>query len=122
MNGFDFLLDFEQRYKDSEAQDIAYKAEAKVNRVNNDIEQINRRMDKITLVCQALCEQLKDHADLTNEQILDKIEEIDLRDGVIDKKIGARVIKCPNCGRNSNTKNDNCLYCGTRLKKQHVIE
>lgn len=29
---------------------------------------------------------------------------------------------CPNCGNQNNVNNDVCLYCGTRLKNNNVVE
>jgi hypothetical protein len=55
-------------------------------------------------------------------ELLAKISEIDLRDGVKDQKMTPRLTKCPGCGQTLSTKSSRCLYCGATVPKPHVFQ
>lgn len=59
---------------------------------------------------------------LDDEILLNKMEEIDLRDGAKDSKMSAQVTSCPSCGRRTNTRRSSCLYCGSALQKEHAFD
>jgi hypothetical protein len=69
----------------------------------------------LTLMNQALWELLRDHAALQEEDLIARIESIDLRDGVLDGRIGVAVAACPACGRPNRSQRPCCLYCGVSI-------
>ena len=85
--------------------------------VQEDLRHAQARIDKLSLTCQALWEILRDNTGLTDEMLLQKVQEIDLRDGQADGKMsGAKVgSSCPKCSRPLNRKHRKCLYCGYEL-------
>ena len=50
------------------------------------IEELERRLNKMTMVCMALWTFMKEKDGLTEEQLAKRIEEIDLSDGKLDGK------------------------------------
>jgi len=76
----------------------------------------------MALGCQAIWELLREHTDLEDEQIILKMEQIDLRDGVKDGEIGHKLLTCPSCRRRGNSTRERCLYCNTELPRGHVFE
>ncbi len=74
--------------------------------------ELEQRVDKLVLANLALWEILKGRMNLTEDLLLSKIREIDLRDGKLDGKIAREVLHCPMCGRVMSTKHAQCLYCG----------
>jgi hypothetical protein len=70
------------------------------------------RVNQLTLVNMALWSLLRERFDLTEEELVARVEEIDLRDGRLDGKVVESVVNCPNCGRTMSVKHDRCLYCG----------
>lgn len=70
------------------------------------------RLDNIVLAQSAMWALLKDRMKLTDQDLMDKMEEIDMADGVRDGKIGRTMQVCPSCKRRSAEHHDNCMYCG----------
>ena len=73
---------------------------------------LENRLDKLTLICQALWELLKERGELTEEDLAAKVREIDLRDGVADGKISKQIKRCPKCDRVMSQRHEKCMYCG----------
>lgn len=91
----------------------APSSEAKANTAVEEVYFLRQRLDKICLVSQALWELLRDNTRLTDEDLLKKMHEVDLRDGKLDAKMAAELQKCPQCGRAISARHGKCLYCGT---------
>ena len=81
----------------------------KVDRISEDL---CDRIDKLIITCQAMWEIIKENSDLQDEDLIAKIQEIDLRDGTEDGKITIQIAKCKSCGRTLSRKHNKCLYCG----------
>lgn len=108
------------RTKDAKAD--ATQALTEAHRHERYIEQLENRLARTTLACQALWELLKTRVGLTEEELLAKMDEIDLRDGVRDGKMSPTVCLCGSCGRKVNSISPRCMYCGAELVKPHVFQ
>jgi hypothetical protein len=107
------LLGVNQTKQAGEASTKAQAASDKVDSVNDRIQALEKRIDSLVLFSQAIAEILEEKARYKQEELLKKIDEIDLRDGVKDGRMGhGRGIKCEKCSRPYNTKLNKCLYCG----------
>jgi len=73
---------------------------------------IEDRLDRLTLICQALWELLKERGELSEDDLAAKVREIDLRDGQADGKISRQIKRCPKCDRVMSPRHQKCLYCG----------
>ena len=78
------------------------------------IVELSDRVDRLVLVCMAMWALLEESKQFTQEQLLAKIKEIDLRDGQADGKISPTVRQCPKCGRVMSQRHNHCLYCGNK--------
>jgi len=105
-----------------QAQLTADKAERKAERAANQLGNVHRHVERLSLACQALWELLRDRTDLTEEDLEAKILEVDLRDGRADGKMGTRPLDCPSCGRKTNSTRSICMMCGAPLKRPHQFE
>ena len=79
-------------------------------------------VESLALTCQALWEVARDHSRLSDEQLLAKVSEIDLRDGVADGKMGSGTEPCSKCGRTISKRHMSCMYCGEQIVKQHTFQ
>lgn len=122
---YDHLFwELHQHGRISGAQADAAGARSKAGQVAHEIEVLQAQVDRLTLACQSLWELLRDDGVFDEERLLDKIQEVDLRDGRADGKIGPRAIDCPACRRRSKSGRRQCMYCGTPLTddSNHVFE
>ena len=74
-------------------------------------------VDKLSLVTEALWLILKEKHGCTDEELVTKIDEIDMRDGRRDGKVAKRAPRtCPKCGRTLTRGTPKCLYCGQEIE------
>jgi hypothetical protein len=118
----DILYEAYQAGRITDAENRAESARAKVDRFADDIQRLQRKVGKLSLGCQALWEMLCERAGLTDKDLVAKMQEIDLRDGVSDGKISRRVVVCPACQRNSSSKRTECVYCGAALPNPNLFD
>ena len=109
------FIDLYQQGQINDANAKAEQAKRNVDSLHQEIEELKRKSDALTIGCQALWEIVRGQLQITDRALLSKMEEIDLRDGRADGKISTVLAACPNCGRNSNSVRKSCLYCGTLL-------
>ena len=74
--------------------------------------EMQRRIDKLTLINMALFSLLEEKLGLTQEQLADRVRDIDLSDGALDGRAAPPAIKCPRCSRVMSVRHKKCLYCG----------
>jgi len=105
--------------RESEAADAGL-ARAKLRSSNaaaardaqREVRDLEDRLDRLTLVCMALWELLKERGELSEEDLATKVREIDLRDGQADGKISKQVKRCASCDRVMSPRHQACMYCG----------
>jgi hypothetical protein len=111
-----------QQTKIAGAERTADRAMSKADRYAADIADISRKVDRLSLACQAMWELLRDRSELTEDDIEAKILEIDGRDGRVDGKIATKLVDCATCGRPTNSRRGSCVMCGAPLKRDHQFE
>ncbi|EOD81434.1 hypothetical protein D515_04336 [Grimontia indica] len=95
----------------------ATQASVKSERNASDVNYLEDRLDTLSLANQAMWELLSNHLGYTENDLLKKMEEIDMRDGVLDGKITVSAVKnCPECGHTIRKRRANCYWCGAALK------
>ncbi|MEM6469082.1 MAG: hypothetical protein AAF802_05890 [Planctomycetota bacterium] len=105
-----------------DAQEAANRAVSKSNDFKIEISRLENKIESLALTCQALWEIVRDEAGLSDEQLRDKVSEIDLRDGVADGKMGSNATMCGKCGRPMSRRRLSCLYCGEPASSNHVFQ
>ena len=71
-------------------------------------------VERLSMVCQALWTLLRDNTDLTDEDLVARVREVDLSDGILDGKVRRTSTQCASCGRMVAARHARCLYCGAR--------
>lgn len=118
---FEFVWNLHQDNRIAGAQIDATNAKHDVRWCKRRIEELEFSLDRLTLASQALWELVRDRAGITEEELLAKIHEIDLRDGVEDQRITPHPSKCAGCGRPLSAKKSRCVYCGTNVSKPQAF-
>jgi hypothetical protein len=76
---------------------------------------VEARLHRLALVVEGMRECLEAVGLLSEAQLLAKIEEIDLRDGLADGRHGRdQRSRCGACGRINTGVRRRCLYCGSQ--------
>jgi hypothetical protein len=73
---------------------------------------LRERLDRQALMSMALWSLMKDQFGLTDEQLLSRIQDIDLSDGKLDGKVMQGVTDCKKCKRSLSPRHAKCIYCG----------
>lgn len=107
--------DLYQQAQINDVQDSARRARDDTLSLRGEIRDLRRSLDSLTLTCAALWELLSDKSGLTEDELLAKMQEIDLRDGKLDGKMTRPASECPRCQRANNATRRNCMYCGEKL-------
>lgn len=84
---------------------------AAANDAREAVQNQEARLEKLTLLTVALAELLQEMG-VSEEKIVAKMQEIDLRDGALDGKIGAGIVTCEHCGQKYKASHRQCMYCG----------
>jgi ribosomal protein S27AE len=109
---YGLFYELRQSREIDQARGRAIRAESRSEQLKWDVRAICDRIDKLTLICMAMWSLLEDYTDLKEEDLLKRVEEFDLRDGVPDGKVTKQIARCPKCDRVMSPKHNKCLYCG----------
>ncbi len=107
---------------DTVARTASARAEAKASNVQDQIRVMQDNVDRLSLLCQAMWELVSEKTNLTEQDIEEKVMQIDLRDGSLDGKMGRSQRHCPQCNRNLHRRHDKCLYCGYEVEREHAFD
>lgn len=100
----------------------ASSAESKARSTELDINRLAARVESLTLTCQAMWELVREQTALTDDDIQERMKQIDLRDGVQDGRLKVTMTECPACGRVTNSRRRICMYCGEAVESDHVFD
>ena len=78
--------------------------------------QLEARCDRALLVCEALWTILRDKLGVTEEELVDRVNQVDLSDGKLDGKVRHPASDCPKCRRKVARRSPRCVYCGYALE------
>jgi predicted Zn-ribbon and HTH transcriptional regulator len=98
--------------KETETRIEAREAVSKAREAQTTASDIERRLDKLTLICMALWSLLSEKMQLTEENLMERVKTIDLTDGQADGKLQREVARCANCNRVMSRRHSKCIYCG----------
>ena len=78
---------------------------------------LEANLAKSLMISEALWELLAEKTGLTEDDLLEKLHEVDMRDGWLDAKNQRSAADCPACGRKVSGRHAACLYCGEIIEK-----
>jgi len=116
MDIYDFFQNSKIKNNDQRARQA--KTMSHTNQV--DIDQLQDKVEHLSLVCSALCEVMSGLG-VSQQSIINKVEEIDLRDGKLDGNNTTSTNECNGCGRKISSRHKRCMYCGEKITRQNVI-
>jgi hypothetical protein len=118
----DILYDIHQTRKIGDAEAKASASMRQAERAGDRVAELEERVDRMALLNLALWSILKEKLGLTDDEITQRVETLDLQDGKLDGKISGTPIDCQDCGRTLHQRHRKCLYCGFEMEKKSGFE
>lgn len=110
---------------------VGIEAHRRINSIRSDLRQqkmefmegelsarsMRQDIEKLYLIVEALWAIAKKSANLSDDDLMQLIREIDMQDGKLDGRnsSNAEVLKCPACGRTILRGQTRCSYCGEEM-------
>lgn len=115
------LWDLYQSYQIHDLQQKVSRQSGQAGVKSDEYLELRARIDKLALINMAMWSLLKQHTPLNEEDLLERVKEIDLQDGQLDGKVRTAPQECPQCGRKLSQKHQKCLYCGYDVQGQDAF-
>jgi len=113
------LFDFFHHFRINSTQSTSTQANARSYQNRSDLRIVEEKVDSLALICQAMWELLEERGFDSND-LIKKIEEIDLRDGVVDGKI-TKLTHCPECKHKLGKRHNECFWCGASIPQNNFL-
>jgi len=97
-------------------------ARSTANNAQLKVAELEERIDKLTLVCYAMWDLLREKSGVTEEDLVSRVAILDAADGEADGKISKKVRPCVHCGRPVASRHQQCLYCGVSQPANTVFK
>jgi hypothetical protein len=111
---YDFVLRRQLRKTANEVARVGREAQ----RSKRSTQELEDRIERLTLACTATWELVRERVGVSDDELLDRIRDVDLRDGVADGKLRPGNPECPDCERVNNARRSQCMYCGAELPRR----
>jgi len=113
------LWELRQNRKIRQAEASGAHGAAMANMVGQSLDQLAKRVDRLALTCRALWSLLSEQTELTEEDLIKRVEQIAAEDAAEeDQTTGA---PCPKCSR-PLPRNGRCLYCGGAMETDSAFD
>ena len=102
----------------STSQHAATSAKAAARDAAREARDLKGEIERLLMITEALWLFMKEEHGYTDEALIKKIAEIDIRDGKLDGKVArtqGEIETCPECGRKVGRRRQTCLFCGAPL-------
>lgn len=76
------------------------------------VDDMELRMERAMLANEAMWSLVREKLGLTDVDLAQRINEIDLTDGNLDGKVRKSAVSCPKCQRAIARRFNKCMYCG----------
>ena len=91
----------------------AEHASATASEARSNVEMMQMDVERLLMITEALWTMLRDEHGYTDEQLIQKVQENDMRDGRLDGKVAKQPpSECPQCGRAISARRPMCVFCG----------
>lgn len=87
-----------------------------------DVREIGDQLERTLLVCEAMWSILRDKLGVTDEELVARVNEIDLTDGKLDGKVRKTAVTvCEKCTRTVSMRFRKCTYCGHEIDRDAFV-
>ena len=116
MGMFSGLYVMEASRRAGQSERAVSRTIGKLEEARRELKILEEKFDKLVLIDMAIWSLLQEKTGLTDDDLAQRVQDIDLADGVLDgkvtrtKEVGQ---KCGNCGRVVSQRHRRCLFCGS---------
>ncbi len=111
-----FLWELHQQERIGAVRAAAQDARQRASNAEQEIDLLRADLDRLHLVTQAMWTLLQEKSGLTDEDLAERVRQVDLTDGKLDGRVRQQAAPCPQCGRMVSRKRPRCMYCGAELQ------
>ena len=106
-------------YHDAGARIAADSAKSKAVSVQREIGLLRGEIERLMMITEALWVILKEELNYDDAALIERIRQIDLRDGKLDGRVSTktRPQQCAKCNRPVSKRRPVCPYCGAPVAK-----
>lgn len=118
------LFDVYQQGKIGELSSLQADSNRRITDAGERLKALEARYERMRLITTALWQLLKSHTGLTDADLKQYIEQVDLADGKLDGKINRRgaAMDCPKCARRILKSAVVCPWCSARPHSGNAFE
>jgi hypothetical protein len=103
---------------DHAARSDARSAQSTARNNSTEVQYLKSEVERLLMISEALWEFIKKDKGYEDQDLFDKVLEIDAKDGRIDGKVAPeKPKKCPECSHTLPRRKPFCIYCGLRIAK-----
>ena len=100
----------------SRAADAAGAARRSARDAAAKVDELEAQCDRALLVCEALWTVMRDKLGVSEDELVNRVNDIDLSDGRLDGKVRRPAWNCPKCNRTIARRFAKCMYCGQPIR------
>jgi len=108
-------------YQAEKAYESSKIAKSNISSLSSEVQYLRDELLRLYLITESLWELLKNKFGVTDSELKDIIQEIDLRDGKIDGNAIPEPQICPRCQRSVSIRSNQCIFCGFRPEKERIF-
>ena len=108
----DFLWEYQQQRRLVDVEAVARRAERDAGDTKYKAWDHQGRLDTMALTIMAMWSMMEERFSVTEAQLVQRMQEIDLRDGKLDGKAAPTAGTCGDCRRVMSSQYKRCIYCG----------
>jgi len=115
------LIQHRQIIRAEENSELSRKEAGRVDEnLHYESQRLEAKIDALALVCEAMWELVSEKTDLSRNDVLAKMDEIDQRDGRVDGKMTGKPGVCSKCHRPVHSRQQKCIYCSEPVDGSHI--
>ena len=92
------------------------RADTRADSAKRSVEALENRLDRAMLTMEARWTLLRERYDITDEELGERIVELDMSDGRLDGKVRRPALECGQCRRKIPRRFARCMYCGADVQ------
>ena len=96
----------------SDASAAASSAASTAREANRSLRQLQDQVDRLTIISWAMWTLIQEETKLTEEDLMERVKNLDMLDGTEDGKVTRQVARCRKCDRVMSPRHQSCIYCG----------